>query len=93
MTKEAKRYKVKITVKEITKGKCSREFKPGDSWIYDGKVTPGGMCVQAYENLSSVLRTLSSGGEFTWQNDPDVAVLSCPDTGHWVIYEVRRLRE
>lgn len=92
MTNAAKTYKVMVTVKQVTKGECPKGFKPGDSWIIDGK-TPTDMCLGAFAGLLPTIRTLSAGGEYPWQADPDVDELSCTDPKHWVIYEVRRLRE
>ena len=92
MTKAAKRYKVKVTVKRVTKDECPAENKAGDYWIID-KTTPAGMCLAAFECLSPVIRTLSAGGEFVWQKDPDVVEIGCPDPERVVVYEVRRLRE
>ncbi len=92
MTKAAKKYKIKVTVKQVTKGECTLEIKAGDSWIID-KTTPAGMCMAAFAALLPVIRTLSAGGEFKWQTDPDVIEMCCPDPEHLVIYEVRRLKE
>ena len=48
-------YKVRITVKEITKNECPLKNKPGDSWLIEDGRTPGGMCSDAYE--ASLART------------------------------------
>lgn len=92
MTKTAKKYKVKVTVKRVTNGECPSENKPGDSWIIENK-TPAGMCLAAFESLSPVIRVLAAGGEFVWQKDPDVVEIGCPDSERVVVYEVRRLKE
>jgi len=53
----AERHKVKVTVKSITKGECSRGFKPGDSWIIEN-VNDAEKCraniLDAFESLQIV---------------------------------------
>jgi len=51
----AEKYKVKVTVKSITKGECSRGFKPGDSWIIENGETPSGMCGDAYTSIAPAI--------------------------------------
>ncbi len=86
-----KTYKVKITVKELTKNKCPAEHKVGDSWLYEGK-TLGGMCSSAYDAVIPIARIFRYGGEIPWADDKDTLLLSCPDLNVQVIYEVKRLR-
>ena len=88
----AKLYKVRATVKDILKGKCSQGHKVGETWLIekDGK-TPGGMCPGAYNSLAPSLRTFRFGGEHHF-DQKDVTYISCPDPKHFVIFEVRRLR-
>jgi uncharacterized repeat protein (TIGR04076 family) len=85
-------YKVKVTVKSVTKGKCPQGFKVGDSWLIEDAKTPGGMCTGAYEVVGPTINLFRYGGEHPWDKDKDVTLVSCPDQEHWVIYEVRRLR-
>ncbi|MBI4332404.1 MAG: TIGR04076 family protein [Chloroflexi bacterium] len=97
-----KRHKVKITVKAVTRGKCPLGMEPGDSWTYHRHV-PEGICLTAFCTLAPAIRTLSSLGDLCSYLDGGVAEgeevesdqveLSCPDPGHGVIYEVRRVRE
>jgi len=87
-----KQYSVQITVKSITKGECPQGFKPGDTWTVQSK-TPDGMCSGAYGALLNTLAVLRHGGERPWDEDRDVVLASCPDMKHYVIYELRRLRE
>ena len=90
----AEPYKVKVTIKEITKNECPYEFKVGDTWlIEDGKTPEKRMCSSAYETVLRWIRLLRYGGEFPPAEDKDVMLASCPDSNVQVIYEVRRLRE
>ena len=86
----AERYKVSIRVVS-QKGTCAQEHKVGDQWIIDGK-TPEGICLSAYDGLSSRLQVLMFGGAFPWSADPDVARVACPDAANPVVFELRRLR-
>jgi len=85
-------YKVKVTVHSVTKGKCSQEFKVGDSWLIEDGKTPGGMCTGAYNSVGPAIRTFRLGGEHPWDEDKGVTYVSCPDPKHCLIYEVKRLR-
>ncbi|MBI4332578.1 MAG: TIGR04076 family protein [Chloroflexi bacterium] len=94
--KPPKRHKVKITVKEVTKGNCPLEMKPGDSWVYH-RTVPEGICLAAFSTLIPAIRTFGApGGKFSWPDGEEEKTesvrLSCPDPRHWVIYEVSRLR-
>ncbi len=95
--KEPKRYKVKIAVKEVSKGKCPLEMKPGDSWVYH-RTVPEGICLTAFSTLVPAIRTFATpGGKFVWpdgeQDESESIQLSCPDPRHWVIYEVSRIKK
>jgi uncharacterized repeat protein (TIGR04076 family) len=85
--------KIKVTVHEVTKGKCPQGFKKGDSWLIPDGKTPGGMCAGAYNSVAPAIRTLRLGGEQPWDKDKDVTYVSCPDPEVILIYEVRRLKD
>ena len=87
----AERNKVKVTVHSVTKGKCARGFKPGDSWIIESGETPSGMCGDAYTSIAPAIRIMWLGGQQPWDEDKDVTYRSCPDAKVMVVYEVRRL--
>ncbi len=88
----SKQYDIQVTIKSVTKGECPQEFKPGDTWLIQGK-TPGGMCFGAFDAMSPMLRVFRLGGEQPWDEDRDVTYISCPDAKHQLIYELKRLRE
>jgi uncharacterized repeat protein (TIGR04076 family) len=88
-----KLHKVKVTVHSITKGKCPKGHKVGDSWLIEDDLTPGGMCMGAFNAVAGTIRLFLFGGEHPWDKDKDVAYRSCPDLKHWVIYEIKRLRD
>ena len=85
-------FKVKVTVRSVTKGECSRGFKVGDSWLIKNGETPDGMCSDAYISLAPAIRLLWLGGEQPWDKDKDTTCRSCPDAEVMVVYEIRRLR-
>lgn len=87
----AEPYKIQVTLKSITKGECPMGFKPGDTWVLEGK-TPDGMCTSAYQAIFPAYRILRFGGEQPWDEDKDVTYVSCPDHERVSVYEVRRLR-
>ena len=88
-----KPYKVRVTIKEVTKGECAQGFKPGQTWLIEDGKTPGGMCQSAWNAVSSAVRGFRYGAEYPWNEDKNVTLVSCPDPEHWVIYEVRRIRK
>lgn len=87
----ADRYKVAVKVIS-QKGTCVAEHKVGDQWIIE-KTTPGGVCLGAYHSLYPNVRTLMFGGVLPWAEDPDTAIVACPDAKNPVVFEVRRLRK
>ncbi len=86
------RHQVKVTVHSVTKGKCPRGFKAGDTWTIEDGETPNGMCGDAYVSISPVIRILWLGGEQPWDKDKDTVYRSCPDVDHIVVYEIKRLK-
>ncbi len=84
-------HRVRVTVQAVTKGRCGRGFKPGDSWLIERGETPAGMCGDAFTSIFPAVRTLWLGGEQPWDKDRDVTYRSCPDAEVQVVYEVRRL--
>lgn len=88
----ASTHKVKVTVHSITKGKCSRGFKMGDSWLIENGETPVHMCGDAYISLAPAIRLFWLGGEQPWDKDKDTTYRSCPDAEVMVVYEIKRLR-
>jgi uncharacterized repeat protein (TIGR04076 family) len=87
----AKRYKVRIKVVS-QKGYCGAGHKVGDEWLVE-KNTPEGICVFAMAALSPFMTPLIYGGAFTWEEDPDVTTVACPDAQNPVVFEIRRLTE
>ena len=86
-------HNVKVTILGVTKGECSQGFKAGDTWLIDKSQTPAGMCAGAYNSCYAAIRGFRFGAEQPWDEDKDVTVVSCPDPEHWVLYEVRRIRD
>ena len=86
------RYRVSITVIS-QKGTCAQGHNVGNCWVINGRHTPGGLCLSAFNSLTPTLRTLTFGGTFPWRDDPDMNTVACPDAVNATVFELRRLRE
>lgn len=84
-------HKVKITICEIQHGKCSQDFKVGDSWIVEKNITPTNMCISAFGAIWPAVRSMRYGAGNPHGDDPSVARIACPDPKVVVVYEIRRL--
>lgn len=87
----AERYEVFARVIS-QKGTCAHEHKVGDEWVIGGE-TPEGICLSAFQSLLSDLRVLMFGGSLPWMEDPDTAIVACPDPENPVVFELRRVKE
>jgi uncharacterized repeat protein (TIGR04076 family) len=87
----AGRYKVKAKVIS-QEGTCAIGHEVGDEFLI-GETTPQGICLGAFESLFSSVRTLMFGGTFPWSEDPDTAIVACPDAANPLVFELRRIRE
>jgi uncharacterized repeat protein (TIGR04076 family) len=73
---EIKTMSVSIRVKT---GKCQGGIhKAGDEIAVDW-TTPEGMCLGAWEALSSSVITLLCGGNFPWEKEKGYTTIHCPD--------------
>lgn len=84
-------FPVRVTVIS-QKGKCEACHKVGDSWLVDGNVTPGGICMGAYNVIAPNVRVMRYGGEYPWAPDKDVTSVACSDAANPVVFEIRRVR-
>ena len=85
----ADRYEVKITVIS-QKGHCAIGHKVGDELVVS-RTTPGGMCLAAFNSFFPDMRILMFGGILPWSEDPDTAIVACPDAANPVVFELRRM--
>lgn len=85
----AEMYPVKLKVVS-QKGTCVAEHKVGDEFECTG-MTPGGICLVAFNSLFPTLWTLMFGGSFPWSQDPDSEMVACPDAENPVVFELRRV--
>ena len=82
-----------ITLKLIGKGNtgdCSAGHNVGDEWKL-GYFTPENLCPAAYRVIVNYASVLQYGGQFPWQENPDVITLSCPDPNVLNQFEIRRV--
>ncbi len=86
----AERFDVRITVKQVP-GKCNQGHFVGEEWVM-GKKTPEGICLSAFNAIFPPARVLSAGGGFSYQTDPDVMQVICPDPKCPVLFELRRIK-
>jgi uncharacterized repeat protein (TIGR04076 family) len=74
----------------VVGGKCQGgHHKIGDRWEVDS-VTPEGMCLGAWESVSSCIMVLNCGGGFSWEKIPTKTKIHCPDP-EGIILEVEKI--
>jgi len=83
-------YPVKLTVVS-QKGHCAAGHKVGDEFESSG-MTPGGICLTAFNALFPAMWTLMFGGSFPWSKNPDAERVACPDAENPVVFELQRIR-
>lgn len=84
-------YPVKIEVISQS-GKCPNEHKVGDTWIAN-HVTPGGICIVAFNAMCPQLNMLEFGGGFAWKASMDEVECACPDAKNPVVFKLTKLKE
>ena len=81
-----------VTARVISqKGTCEAGHKTGDEMVI-GQHTPPGMCSWAFSALFTPAQVLQFGGSFPWAEDPNKAIVACPDPANSVVFELRRHR-
>ena len=55
---------------EKVAGHCTRGYREGDEFIFNGFDTPDAFCGSSYTVLFPTLTALRSGGRFTDENNP-----------------------
>jgi uncharacterized repeat protein (TIGR04076 family) len=81
----------KITFRLISNQKpYNVGHKVGEEWVWENK-TPSNMCFAAYNALYPFALVLKYGGQFPWQENPDVMTVSCPDPNVLNQFEIRRI--
>lgn len=83
-------YGVKIRVIS-QKGTCEAGHKVGDEYDCIG-LTPGGVCMFAFNALMPFVMPMMFGGTFPWTENPDRAEAVCPDAENPVVFEMLRVR-
>jgi len=86
-----KTYDIKITVDSVTKNKCNRGHKVGDSWLCKNGGTPDNMCATAYISMAALLRSMWLGQEQPWKEAEYINYRCCPDPEVMVIYKIERI--
>jgi uncharacterized repeat protein (TIGR04076 family) len=82
-----------ISIKLVGKDKdnpCDNGHKVGDEWLWQYAV-PENMCHSAYEAIFIPALVMKYGGQFPWQEDPDVTTVTCPDPNVGNKFEIRRI--
>lgn len=74
------------------KGTCEAGHAIGDEFEM-GETTPAGMCSLAFHTLFPFAEVLRYGGVFPWEEDPDKAIVACPDSANQVVFELRSAKE
>jgi len=79
-------------IAEVVEGVCQGGCHAvGDRWEVSG-FTPAGMCLGAFGSLFQYIRVLGCGGSFSWGEDEDTVLISCPDP-EGITFKVRRVRD
>jgi uncharacterized repeat protein (TIGR04076 family) len=73
------------------KGTCTAGHRVGDEFVV-GERTPSDLCSWAFYSMFPFAEVLRFGGSFPWEQDPDKAVVACPDADNPVVFELRRIR-
>jgi uncharacterized repeat protein (TIGR04076 family) len=85
-------HKFLVEVEEV-RGHCTRGYKKGDRFTFNGFDTPDAFCGGAYTILFPILVTFRSGGSFKYEKNPFCKTnMACPDGGN-VLFRVSPLQE
>ncbi len=87
--------KIRVTVAKVTegrKGTCPLKHEVGETWLIEDPKTVSGICGLAFCSMFPIISGLQWDAQHPWAPD-DVEVLSCPDAGRPVWFEVKRLKE
>ena len=77
---------------EQVRGRCTRSYKKGDTFTFNGYDTPNAFCGGAYTMLFPVITTLHSDGKFSYEKNPYCKTnMACPDGGN-VVFRVTLLK-
>ena len=71
------------------KGTCTAHHQVGDEFSI-GQQAPPGLCSWAFYILFPFAQVLQFGGSFPWEQDPNKAIVACPDAENPVVFELRR---
>ncbi len=63
----------------------------GDSWIVES-VTPEGICIYAWNSISTYLLHMEMNGEFR-RDEPNKFKVHCPDLKNGIILELEKIPE
>lgn len=73
---------------EMVRGACTRGYKTGDTFTFNGLATPDGFCGGAYTVLFPILMAFKNGGSFSYEKNPFCkTAMACPDGGN-VLFKV-----
>ena len=76
----------------MIEGKCQGgHHVVGDSWVVES-VTPKGICIYAWNSLSTYLLHLDMNGEF-WGDESHKFKVHCPDLEDGILLEIEKLPE
>lgn len=82
-----------ISIKLIGNQKpCNQAHQVGEEWLWEDKA-PDGLCSFAFNSLYPFALVLKHGGNFHWQDNPDVITQACPDWEVNNTFELRRVPE
>jgi uncharacterized repeat protein (TIGR04076 family) len=72
------------------KGTCVAGHKVGDKFEI-GEFTPPGFCSWAFYTVFPFASTIQHHGHFPWEEDPEKAIVACPDPANPVVFELSKI--
>jgi uncharacterized repeat protein (TIGR04076 family) len=83
-------YPIEVRVVEIRgRGACPLDIKVDNIFRSDREV--GAVCHWAAHTLLPFTTALRFGGDLSWEAEPGLARICCPDPENSVVFEIRRL--
>ncbi len=81
----------KVIAKVISpKGTCVAGHKVGDEFVI-GDLTPPGFCSWAFYTVFPFASTIQYNGYFPWEEDPEKAIVACPDPANPVVFQLSKV--
>ena len=82
-------HQISIEIVNILEsGTCPRGHKIGEKFQWPDD--RGEICASACHAIYPYVMSLQAGGQFPWQDNPDICTVCCPDSNNPVVYRITR---